>query len=144
MVLDARTRSSIYEKLCPVLGPDDANALMSEFPSTEVDELVTRHFLRAEMAELRREMHTEIGQLRNEMHTEIGQLRNEMHTELSAVRHELGARLDQLENQVVDLRVQVVERSEQLTERLRQQTTIFVAAVFTAVGAAVTIAQLLT
>jgi hypothetical protein len=56
MALDARTRSSIYDKLTPILGEHDANALMSEFPSVEADELVTKQFLRAELADLRTEM----------------------------------------------------------------------------------------
>lgn len=63
MALDARTRSSIYQKLLPTLGEHDANLLMSEFPSVEADELVTKQFLRAELAELRLE-------LRREMHTQ--------------------------------------------------------------------------
>ena len=52
MALDARTPSSILESLVPVRGEENANALMSEFPSLEVDELVTKQFLRAELAEL--------------------------------------------------------------------------------------------
>jgi hypothetical protein len=68
MALDARTRSSIYDKLRPILGDDDANALMSQFPTTDADEPVTRQVLRAELAELRTEMHTELGGLRAEMH----------------------------------------------------------------------------
>lgn len=52
MALDARHRSSIYGKLVPLLGDDDTNALMTEFPSVEADELVTKDFLRAELAEL--------------------------------------------------------------------------------------------
>lgn len=51
MVLDARSRASIYEALSPVIGEDNANKLMSEFPSIEADELVTKQFLRAELAE---------------------------------------------------------------------------------------------
>ncbi|HEX4866422.1 MAG TPA: hypothetical protein VFV32_02225 [Acidimicrobiales bacterium] len=51
MALDARSRSSIYQTLVPILGEHDANALMSEFPSVEADELVTKQFLRAELAE---------------------------------------------------------------------------------------------
>ena len=50
MALDARSRSSIYQKLVPTLGEHDANVLMSEFPSVEADELVTKQFLRAELA----------------------------------------------------------------------------------------------
>ena len=61
MALDARHRTSIYQKLVPILGDDDTNALMTEFPSIEADELVTRQFLRAELeltkGELRSELH---------------------------------------------------------------------------------------
>ena len=53
MALDARSRSSIYQKLVPTLGEHDANVLMSEFPSVEADELVTKQFQRAELAEQR-------------------------------------------------------------------------------------------
>lgn len=56
MALDARHRSSIYQELVPLRGDDDANALMSEFPASESVELVTKQFLRAELAELRQEM----------------------------------------------------------------------------------------
>ena len=52
MALDAAHRASIYEKLRPVLGDDDANALTSEFPASEAHELVTKDFLRAELAEV--------------------------------------------------------------------------------------------
>ena len=51
----------------PILGEHDANLLMSEFPSIEADELVTKQFLRAELAELRSELRGEIGELRGEM-----------------------------------------------------------------------------
>lgn len=60
MNLDARSRSSIYQNLVPILGEHDANVLMSEFPSVEADELVTRRFLRAELAELRAELRSEL------------------------------------------------------------------------------------
>jgi len=61
MVLDARTRSSIYGKLVPVLGEHDANALMSEYPTSDADELVTRSFLRAELAELENRLTLRLG-----------------------------------------------------------------------------------
>ncbi|MEJ5256424.1 MAG: hypothetical protein WHS89_13850 [Acidimicrobiales bacterium] len=63
MTLDARTRSSIYEKLRPLLGDDDANALMSEFPTTDTDRPVTEQTLRAELAELRAELRAEMHDL---------------------------------------------------------------------------------
>lgn len=67
MVLDARHRSSIYQKLVPLLGDDDANALMSEFPSYDGDELVTKQFLRAELALTRGELRSELAELRSDM-----------------------------------------------------------------------------
>lgn len=60
MALDARTRSSIYQNLTPILGEHDANELMSQFPSIEADELVTKQFLRAELAELRAEWRADL------------------------------------------------------------------------------------
>ena len=56
MTIDAAHRASIYEKLRPILGDEDANLLMSQFPSVEADVLVTRDHLRAELAEIRSEM----------------------------------------------------------------------------------------
>ena len=95
MALDARTRSSIYGKLVTVLGDDDANALMSEFPSVEADELVTKQFLRAELAELRSELRSEMGGLRDELRTEVGGLRDELHTEVGGLRAEMADRFHQ-------------------------------------------------
>lgn len=68
MALDARHRSSLYLKFVPLLGEDDANALMSEFPSSEADELVTKQFLRAELAELR----SEVASLENRLTVRLG------------------------------------------------------------------------
>ena len=56
MALDARSRASIYEALAPLIGEENANTLMTEFPSVEADELVTKQFLRAELAGLRTEL----------------------------------------------------------------------------------------
>ena len=57
MALDTKHRSSIYTKLLGTLGEEDATVLMDQFPALEADELVTKEFLRAELAELRTEMH---------------------------------------------------------------------------------------
>jgi ribosomal protein L29 len=102
MTLDARTRSSIYEKLRPLLGDDDANALMSEFPTTDTDRPVTEQTLRAELAELRAELHTELAELRTELHTELAELRTELHTELGTLRTELHTELGTLRAEMAD------------------------------------------
>jgi hypothetical protein len=56
MVLDAAHRASIFQKLRPILGDEDANALMSQYSAADGQELVTKDFLRAELAEIRSEM----------------------------------------------------------------------------------------
>lgn len=68
MALDAAHRASIYEKLRPILGDEDANVLMSEFPSVEAQELVTKDFLRAELSALR----GEISALENRLTIRLG------------------------------------------------------------------------
>jgi hypothetical protein len=98
MALDARNRSSTYTKLVPLLGEDDANALMSQFPASDDDELVTRDHLRAEMAEHRTVTNAEfslvrgeIGELRTEMVAEFATVRSEMHAGFATVRSEMHA-----------------------------------------------------
>ena len=61
MALDARLRSSIYQSLVPILGAEEANALMSEFPAREADELVTKQFLRAEILAMENRLTLRIG-----------------------------------------------------------------------------------
>jgi len=61
MALDARYRSSIYQKLVGILGDDDTNALMTQYPSIEADELVTKQFLRAELATLENRITLRLG-----------------------------------------------------------------------------------
>ena len=75
MALDARTRSSLYGKFAEILGDDDANSLMSEFPSVEADELVTNQFLRAELGVTRSELLGEVGSVRSKLLGELGSVR---------------------------------------------------------------------
>jgi hypothetical protein len=72
MALDARHRSSIYLKFVPLIGEDDANALMSEFPASEAEELVTKQCLRAELALTRGELRTEMAALENGLTLRLG------------------------------------------------------------------------
>lgn len=65
MVLDARRRAAIYQQLVPLIGDENANALMSEFPSYDGDELVTKQFLRSELR-------AELAELENRMTLRLG------------------------------------------------------------------------
>jgi hypothetical protein len=61
------------------MGQEEAEALLSQFPSRDLDEPVTKDFVRAEVNDLRGSVRAEIGDLRTEMHTEIGSLRADMY-----------------------------------------------------------------
>jgi hypothetical protein len=71
--------------LAPRVGEDTAEALMAEFPANEGDQLVTKQFLRAELAELRGEM----AELRADLQTEMAALR----TDMATLRSDLTLRL---------------------------------------------------
>ena len=56
MALSQKHRSSNYQQLSPILGEEEAEALLSQFPARDLDEPVTKDFVRAELAELRAEV----------------------------------------------------------------------------------------
>lgn len=58
MALSQKHRSVLFEYLSPRVGEEVTEALMAELPARDGDELVTKDFLRAELAELRTEMHS--------------------------------------------------------------------------------------
>ena len=57
MALSQKHRSSLYQHLAPIVGEEEAEALLSQFPSNDLDVPATNEFVRAEIAELRAEMH---------------------------------------------------------------------------------------
>lgn len=83
-----RYRCALYTGLTRIIGDDQAvEEMLSYFPARDVEEPVTKEFLRAEMADLRAEMHTQLGAVR----TEVADLRAEVHVELAAVRADMHA-----------------------------------------------------
>ena len=85
MPLSQKHRSTIYQKLEPILGEEEAEALLSQFPARALDEPVTKEFVQAELAEFRTEFRGEIADLR----TEIGELRTELRGEIADLRVEM-------------------------------------------------------
>jgi len=82
VTLSQKHRSTIYQRLEPILGEEEAEALLSQFPAQELDQLATKEFVRAEVALVRVEiegLRAEIVELRAEVHSHIAELRTEMH-----------------------------------------------------------------
>ena len=57
MALSQKHRSTIYQRLEPILGEEEAEALLAQFPGNDLEELATKEFVRAEISDLRTEMH---------------------------------------------------------------------------------------
>ena len=75
MALSERSRSVLYQGLVTIVENEQAvQEMMSYFPARDVEEPVTKDFLRAEMNDLRAEMRTEMGDLRTEMGQMEGRL----------------------------------------------------------------------
>ena len=72
MTLSERSRSALYQGLAAIIDDQEAvQEMLSQFPSRDVDEYVTKDFLRAEMTEFRSEMRSDMASLRLELHTEL-------------------------------------------------------------------------
>ena len=100
MALSATHRSSLHRSLAPLVGEQEAEALLDQFPARSDDDPASEGFvreqigisqaaLRHEIGVLRAEMHHEIGTLRSEMHQLIGDLRAEMHQLIGDLRAEM-------------------------------------------------------
>jgi vacuolar-type H+-ATPase subunit I/STV1 len=86
-----RSRHKLYETFTALIDDETAvQEMLSYFPARDVEEPVTKDFLRAELQSEVGAVRHEVGELRAELHTEIGALRTEMHTEIGAVRAEIG------------------------------------------------------
>ncbi len=82
MALSQKHRVTLFTKLAPLVGEEETEAMLAEFPTNDLDVPATKDFVRAEL-------HHEIGQLRTDFHHEISQLRGELHHEMGQLRTEL-------------------------------------------------------
>ncbi|HYF46293.1 MAG TPA: hypothetical protein VD926_08800 [Acidimicrobiales bacterium] len=67
MALAERHRTIIYQHFVEQIGEEAAEAMLSQFPARDLDEPVTKEFVRAEIAELRGEVRAEFANVRKEM-----------------------------------------------------------------------------
>lgn len=131
MALSEKHRSSIYRNLTELLGEEEAAALLSQFPTRDLDEPVTKEFVRAELAVLRGEIH----ELRGELHSEVSGLRGELHSEVAGLRGELHTGL-------AGVRVEIAGLEARMNERFRQQTMWMAGTMLTGISVAAAVSAL--
>jgi len=72
MALGERSRSALYQGLASVVDDEQAvDEMLSHFPARDVEEPVTKDFLRAEMAGMGSELRSEMAGLRNDLSQRI-------------------------------------------------------------------------
>ncbi len=79
MSLSQKSRVALYQGLSGLIPDEDAvEEFLSQFPSRDLDEPVTKDYHRAETALLRGEFHADMAELRSEMADLSSELRSEM------------------------------------------------------------------
>jgi len=75
MALSERSRSVLYQGLVTIVEDEQAvQEMMSYFPARDVEEPVTRDFLRAELNQLRAEMRADMGHLEGRLIDRINRM----------------------------------------------------------------------
>jgi len=90
MPMTERSRHKLYETFTALIDDEDAvQEMLSYFPARDVEEPVTKDFLRAELQTEIGAVRLEVGDLRAELQAEIGGLRAELHSEIGGLRAEV-------------------------------------------------------
>jgi len=149
MALLEKQRTSLFTKLIPVIGEEDAQALLAQFPAREVDEPATH----AAVAVAKAELHVEIEAVRTEIEsvrTEIESVRTEIatvRTEIQSVRTEIATvrtEIESVRTEITGVKVEIaavrVEIETVRTEfaKSTNRTIIWLSGVMVAVGALMT------
>jgi len=141
MALTEKSRSALYLGLSHVIDEEAVEEMLSYFPARDVEESVTKEFLRAELAELemrlseslRSELQSEVGSLRGEVQELRGEFRSELQSEVGSLRSEL-------QSEVGSLRSEMRAMRSELRDEMRRTVLInigtlvaFAAVIITAV-----------
>jgi hypothetical protein len=120
MALSEKHRSSIYQGLLQFLGEEEAQALLSQFPARDLDVPVTKEFVRAEIAEVRTELHAGLADVR----AEAAVFRGEVRAEFAAVHGEFAV-----------VRGEIAQLEGRMNERFREMTLWVAGALIAGLGA---------
>lgn len=94
MSLTERHRSAIYQGLIAVVeDPEAVEAMLSQFPTRELDEPVTRDVLRAELADSDRRIETRMTATADDLRAELAEGERRTETRMTAVADGLRAEI---------------------------------------------------
>jgi len=123
VALTERSRSALYLGLSNIVDEEAVQEMMSYFPARDVEEPVTKEFLRAEVSDLRAEM----SDLKASLLRDMSSLRSELREEMSELRTELKDDMSQLRTELKDdmsqLRTEFKSDMSQLRTELKNDTS---------------------
>jgi hypothetical protein len=73
VAMTERSRSALYQGLSTVVDEEAVQEMMSFFPARDVEEPVTKEFVRAEMADLRSELRADMGAMEQRLNDGMDQ-----------------------------------------------------------------------
>lgn len=112
MALTEKSRAALFQGLSNVVDEEAVEEMLSFFPARDVEEAVTKEFLRAELAEMelrmmtafRSELRSGLDGLRSELRTELGSeiegLRSEVKSEVGGLRSEVGGLRSEIREEI--------------------------------------------
>ena len=71
MALTTRQRTTLYNAIAAAIGTEEAGLLLDQFPAREGDELITRDYLAARLAEVRADVadvRTDVARMENRLY----------------------------------------------------------------------------
>lgn len=141
MALLSKHRATIHERLSPVIGEEETEALLAQFPSHDDEEPITKHYLRAEMSTLAGELRAEMKDMRTELKGDIAELRTELKDDVAGLRTELkgdtaDVRIEMrdmgtaLKDELSKVRMEMTDLRGHITDMMRRQTVWVTSAFF--------------
>ena len=143
MALSTRHRSSIFQTLSPILGEEEAEAMLSQFPARDLDEPVTKEFVRAELADTRAELRAELADTRAELRAEIADTRAELRAEIADLRTEVSDLRGEVRSEIGLVRAEIAQLEARINDRFREQTMWMAGTMAVGMGLAAGIGTLL-
>ena len=100
MALSQQHRSSLYLTLSPLVGTEEAEALLHEFPATDLETPATKEFVRAEGAITRGELRQEMAEMKGELRQEMAEMTVELRQEMAITRGELREEMAEMKGEL--------------------------------------------
>ncbi len=134
MALSQKHRTSLFISLAPMVGEDEADALLSQFPSTDLDTPATKDFVRAEIVATKDELRAEMVAMKDELRAEMVAMKDELRAEMVAMearlRAEMVAMEARLRAEMVVLGTGLAELRVEMHQQFRDQLKWLIGAGF--------------